>query len=490
MKIIRNKFKKSIPSCLNFLIRNYLLRKITAYNFDTYIYKKIVEKGSLYTKEIRYERYKILSDLLIMLQKVLADKKISPNVKKKLIDVFICRIMIKNGNNNTEEFTKKFMQDPPGFITISPCKKCNLNCTGCFVKDSCNASEKLDYEIIDKIISEKTELWNSFFTVISGGEPFLWHSKGKDIIDLCSAHPENYFMIYTNGTLINKDKAERIAEAGNITLAVSLEGFENETDERRGKGVYKKILEAMDNLRNAGAPFGIALTATRSNAARILSDEFLNFFFEEKDALYGWIFQYMPIGPDKNFNLMVTPEQRKWMFEREKQIIHDKNIFLPDFWNGGIYSSGCLAGGRPGGYISIDWNGNVTPCVFYPYSKLNIKEIYSKGGNINDALKSDLMIEIRKWQRNYGFEKKGKEVCNLIAPCGFRDHYDITYNMLKKIKPIAIDEDAKKILNDKSYFDGLLKYDKEFISLTENIWQNDFVCTEYNEHPSKVIIEM
>ena len=241
MKYFGNKFKKSIPSCLNFLLRNYLLRKITAYNFDTYIYKKIVENGNLYTKEIRYERYKILSDLLIILQKVLTDKNIAPGVKKKIIDVFICRIMIKNKNKNSDEFIKKFKQEPPGFITISPCKKCNLNCIGCFVKNSTNAAEKLDYETVDKIISEKTDLWDSFFTVISGGEPFLWHSNGKDIVDLCCDHPDNYFMIYTNGTLINKVQAEKIAKAGNITLAISLEGFEKDTDERRGTGVYKKI---------------------------------------------------------------------------------------------------------------------------------------------------------------------------------------------------------------------------------------------------------
>ena len=490
MNNIRSKFKKRIPSCLNILLRNYILRKVTAYNFDTYIYKKIVEKSSLYTKEIRYERYKILSDLLIILQKALTDKNISPNVKKKIINVFICRIMLKNRNKNRDDFVEEFKCEPPGFITINPCKKCNLNCIGCFVKNSSNAAEKLDYETINKIIKEKTDLWDSFFTVISGGEPFLWHSNDKDIIDLCCAHPENYFMIYTNGTLINKVMAERIAEAGNITLAVSLEGFEKDTDERRGKGVFKKILEAMDNLRKAGVPFGIALTATRSNAERILSDEFLNFFFEKLGALYGWIFQYMPIGPDKNFSLMVSPEQRKWMFEREKQIIHDKNIFLPDFWNGGIYSSGCLAGGRPGGYISIDWNGNVTPCVFYPYSKLNINQIYAKGGNINDTLKSDLMVEIRKWQREYGFEKKGKEVHNLIAPCGFRDHYDITYNLLQKINPEPVDEDAKKVLNDKTYFNELLNYENEFNNITENIWQNDFIKPEDEGNPLKIIIEM
>jgi len=177
-------------------------------------------------------------------------------------------------------------------------------------------------------------------------------------------------MMYTNGTLIDKKMAKRMAEVGNLTPAISVEGFEKETDERRGKGVFKKVLEAMANLREVGVPFGISVTATKYNAEKIVSDEFVDFFFEQQGAIYGWIFQYMPIGRSYTLDLMVTPEQRKWMFEREKHIIHDKGVFLPDFWNGGLYSSGCLAAGRIGGYKENDspWSygcNNSCCCGFY-----------------------------------------------------------------------------------------------------------------------------
>ena len=49
--------------------------------------------------------------------------------------------------------------------------------------------------------------------------------------------------------------------------------FEEETDRRRGKGVFKKILTACENLRQAGVPFGISITSTAQNADRLLTDE-------------------------------------------------------------------------------------------------------------------------------------------------------------------------------------------------------------------------
>ena len=146
--------------------------------------------------------------------------------------------------------------------------------------------------------------------------------------------------------------AAQIAEVGNLTPAISVEGFEAETDERRGEGVFKKILEAMANLREVGVPFGISVTATRSNAEQVVSDEFVNFYFEQQGAVYGWMFQYMPIGRSITLDMMVTPEQRKWMFEREKHIIHEKHVFLPDFWNGGAVLGGCLAERRARGLSS------------------------------------------------------------------------------------------------------------------------------------------
>jgi len=49
------------------------------------------------------------------------------------------------------------------------------------------------------------------------------------------------------------------------------------------------VLRAIDILEDAGALTGVSLTATRGNCEEILSDEFLDFFFGEHNAMYGFI---------------------------------------------------------------------------------------------------------------------------------------------------------------------------------------------------------
>ena len=468
------RFRKAVPFYLNLILGKGIIRKYAAYLADRFIYKVIVEKDKLYTRNIRYERYRILSNLVGTVERALTNKNISTGVRKKIIDVFVGNVFLASKKVTKEEFIKEFKQEPPGFVTISPGKKCNLKCRGCYAGSDSIASAKLDYQTVDRIISEKTSLWNSFFTVISGGEPLMWYSNGKGILDLCRDHPDNYFLMYTNGTLINMNMANRMAEAGNISPAISVEGFKAETDERRGEGVYEKVLDAMANLREAGVPFGVSVTATRDNADKIISDEFVDFYFGKHGAVYGWIFQYMPIGRYQSLDLMITPEQRVRLLKQEKHILHDKKIFFPDFWNGGVYSEGCLAGGRSGGTIYIEWNGKVTHCVFYPYSKINKKDIFEKGGNLNGTLRSDLINGIRSWQYDYGFKINGDAVKNLIMPCGIRDHYEFTRRHLEAAKPVPIDEEAAEAVNDLLYYRGLVENNNILYSLTEKIWNDEF----------------
>ncbi|MDZ7836559.1 MAG: radical SAM protein [Actinomycetota bacterium] len=51
---------------------------------------------------------------------------------------------------------------------------------------------------------------------------------------------DSFFQIYTNGQLIDKKVAAKLAELGNALPCISVEGFEKETDERRGKGAPGK----------------------------------------------------------------------------------------------------------------------------------------------------------------------------------------------------------------------------------------------------------
>jgi uncharacterized Fe-S cluster-containing radical SAM superfamily protein len=175
-----------------------------------------------------------------------------PNCRDKFaINLLVNALLI--GNGRRDEIFRKEGFPPPCTILISPTMKCNLRCLGCYAADY-EREEDLDFEIVDKVIREAEEIGTSFFTIL-GGEPFIW----KDLFKIFEVHNDAYFQVYTNGTLINREKAKRITELGNVAIQMSIEGFEEETDARRGKGVYKKLMQAMDNLKEAGVLMGFSV---------------------------------------------------------------------------------------------------------------------------------------------------------------------------------------------------------------------------------------
>jgi MoaA/NifB/PqqE/SkfB family radical SAM enzyme len=364
---------------------------------------------------------------------------------------------------------------PPFFLTIGPGKACNLRCVGCYAS-SADGSEKLDWDVFERIIDEAKCLWGVRFFVITGGEPLCYRSQGKDFLEMASRHADCYFLMYTNGTLIDRRMAARMAEVGNITPAISVEGFEERTDERRGKGVFQRVLGAMANLREAGVPFGISLTATRLNCEEILSDEFLDFFFEEQGAVYGWVFQYMPIGRSFTLGLLPTAEQRAWMWQRTWQVVRERRIFLADFWNLGTASDGCIAAGRQGGYLYVDWNGSVMPCVFVPYSPVNVNDLYQNGGTLNDVWDHPFFGNIRAWQREYGYgHTEPGNVGNWLMPCINRDHHRTFWRMLTIHEPDPEDAAAAQAWQDESYHRGLMAYNEQVAALMDPIWEKEYL---------------
>jgi MoaA/NifB/PqqE/SkfB family radical SAM enzyme len=377
------------------------------------------------------------------------------------------------GNERVDAFRERRGGDPPSFLTISPTKKCNLRCKGCYAASSAKNDECLRYSVLARVIREKTEVWGSHFTVLSGGEPLMYVSEGKDLFDLLGDNQDNYFMMYTNGTLITREVAERMADLGNISPAISVEGWERETDDRRGKGVFRRVQEAMQNLRAAGVPFGISVTATRENAEVILSESFLDFYFGHQGALYGWIFQYMPIGRGFTADWMVTPEQRRWMLEQELSLLYDKKRFLVDFWNGGPMTVGCIAAGRPGGYFYVDWNGNIAPCVFFPYYVDNLYGIYANNLSLTDVLESGFFQTIRRWQDGYAYKQPREKMGNLFLPCAIRDHYRFASRAIENCGAHPMDEDAGRAIVDRDFRESMVRYDERLEELIDPIWERD-----------------
>ena len=419
------------------------------------------------------EKYYVVRNLMKSFEKKLKENYLAPSVRDWVFNTLIGDVILNWAERHPEPARRRKAEEAlPTFITLSPTQKCNLACVGCYAASSNKTFITLDWDTVDRIMYEKRKYWGSYFTVISGGEPLLYESKGKTIFDLFEKYHDNFFLMYTNGTLIDKDVAKKLADLGNVAPAISVEGFEEKTDARRGKGVFQKIVDAMENLSNAGVIYGISLTATRNNVEEIVSDEFMDFFFKERDASFAWLFQYMPIGRGPSFDLMITPEQRRELWYRERHLIKDKGIFFVDFWNGGPISDGCISAGRKGGYLYIDWYGNVMPCVFVPYSVGNIKtDFFDKGKTIDDVLKTPFFERLRKWQENYSYKKPANEAGNEIVPCPIRDHHLDFHKIVEETKATPVGITTERAFRDKEYIKDLAEMGKKAAEATNDIWK-------------------
>ncbi|MCS7134547.1 MAG: radical SAM protein [Candidatus Pacearchaeota archaeon] len=440
-------------------------------------FKSIVENARRRLKEVQKKKFYFIKALLRCAFKNLERGYISKEVGKKIIDTLV-RAHWTEGKyeiSAREKFKNKYGFGPPSFLVLSPTQRCNLRCPGCYAAAKRNAPS-LSFSIVERIVKEAHDILGNRFMVISGGEPFMYESEGKTLFDIWEKYNDMFFLVYTNGTLINKEIASKLAKLGNVTPAISMEGFEEDTDKRRGKGIFKKILEVASNLREAGVPFGASLTATRENINTLLKDEFYEFLFEKLGVTYIWLFQLMPIGRARIVKeLMLTPEQRVALFKKWVYLLEKKSYCIADFWNSGVLSDGCIAYGRTGGYFYIDWNGNIMPCVFIPYYEDNVFQLYKEGKTIADALFSEFFKRGRKWQDEYGFAHQSNPN-NWLMPCSIRDHYvNFKKNILtKKAKPE--DRDASIAIKSKNFEKFLDAFDKKLAELTDSIWKREYLA--------------
>lgn len=293
--------------------------------------------------------------------------------------------------------------DWPSIMVISPTMRCNLVCEGCYSAHY-GRQDAITPEVFHRLLGECEEL-GIYFVVVSGGEPFIRH----DLLDQFAAHPDIQFLVYTNGTLIaQQDLAPRLARLGNVIPCISVEGFEQETDRRRGTGVHEKVMQAMRRLCDEGCIFGFSATPMRHNNDLLASDELVDHYVE-KGCFIGFYFSYMPVGRAPDLSLMPTPAQRLHRLQRIRQMRDTKHIVAADFWCDGELTGGCLSGGRV--YFHVNAAGGVEPCVFNQFS---VDSILDK--RLIDVLDSPYFRHIRA--------ELGR-IDNPLRPCPIIDRPDV-----------------------------------------------------------------
>ena len=196
----------------------------------------------------------------------------------------------------------------PWAILMDPTSACNLHCTGCWAAEYGNKLN-MSFETMDNIIRQGKEL-GTYMYIFSGGEPMV---RKDDIIRLCETHPDCMFLAFTNGTLIDDKFAEEMLRVKNFVPAISVEGFEEATDSRRGAGTYQAVMGAMQVLKEHKLPFGISCCYTSQNLDSISSEAFIDDMVA-RGAKFAWYFHYMPVGNDAVPELLPHPPSsgRRW----------------------------------------------------------------------------------------------------------------------------------------------------------------------------------
>lgn len=336
----------------------------------------------------------------------------NPKYRRGLIRNLVINEMVR-GEAVRSRLTRELGFELPVLLVISPTMRCPLRCYGCYSAEYERSSD-LDAAVFNRVLDEAKAL-GIYFIVVSGGEPFTY----PGIHDIWKRHRDMWFQVYTSGVTLNQAGARRLAELGNVMPCISVEGFAEQTDRRRGAGHFKRLLGVFANLRAEGVPFGFSVTTTRDNNELATSDEFVRFYVDQGASL-GWYFQYMPIGREPMLDLMPTPEQRLSRLHRLRELRKQCPLLLADFWNDGPLVGGCIAGGRR--YLHINNAAEVEPCVFCQIS--------------TDSIREKSLLEILQTSRLLqAIRKRQPHSPNTLRPCMIIDHPDVLKDVIAEAQP-------------------------------------------------------
>lgn len=376
---------------------------------------------------------------------------IDDDVRKAFFKNFIVNTNLIGGPRQNK-FKEEHGCNIPWAILMDPTSACNLKCTGCWAAEYGNKLN-MSYEQLDNIINQGTQM-GTYMYLFSGGEPLV---RKDDIIKICYAHQDCQFLAFTNGTLIDEKFADDMLRVKNFIPAISVEGFREATDFRRGEGTFDAVMKAMQILKEKKLPFGASCCYTSKNIDSISSEEYINLLVDS-GAKFAWFFHYMPIGNEAVSELLPTPQQREIMYHQIRKFRQTKPIFTIDFQNDGEFTKGCIAGARS--YLHINANGDIEPCAFIHYSDSNIKN-----KTLLEAYKSPLFMAYKEGQP---FNS------NHLQPCPMLENPETLKAIIEKSGAHSTDVQSPEDIND--LYGKCKPYADNWTGKANELWNNSRQC--------------
>ncbi|MDH5753790.1 MAG: radical SAM protein [Candidatus Bathyarchaeota archaeon] len=288
--------------------------------------------------------------------------------------------------------------------------QCNLKCKHCYENAGGKKRTELSTDEAKHVLDTLSRIAGIGLPALSfsGGEPLA----RKDFFELAAYAKKRivYVSIASNGTLITRDYAKRIKDAGVDYVEISVDGATPQVhDEFRGiPGAFERTMEGVKNCIEEGLDVCIATVLHRDNMAEL--DKIIGLAKQLGARLMH--FNYIPTGRAKAYvELDLTPDERFHVLEtigkeiielylqaKEEELINGKpSVKVDRFFstcpqyasvtkelsqkygekfmveahyaakkgveNVANFLGGCGAGRL---YCCLEPNGDIKPCVFFP----------------------------------------------------------------------------------------------------------------------------
>lgn len=331
---------------------------------------------------------------------------------------------------------KPFTGNSPFLVVWNITRACNLACKHCY--ENAHVAGPDELTPAQRLIAvDKMAEAGIASIAISGGEPLVL----PDFFDVAARirEREMSFSIATNATLITKEKARQLKEAGCDYVQISLDGAVAKTHNSfRGKNAFQKTIQGIKNAVAEGLFVGISMTVTKYNYDEVQAVIDLS---EKSGVSIFMHYNFIPTGRGKEIiDMDITPQEREQLlgmlaaqagkrkinllstapqFSRVCLAAHSSIIsmthfdtmsqevgaeavkFLADF------IGGCGAARL---YCALEPNGDIEPCVFIPIKignmlKDNLAELWHN---------SEVLSELREREHF----KSNCGVCEYRNVCG------------------------------------------------------------------------
>jgi len=256
----------------------------------------------------------------------------------------------------------------PRIIAWEITRACNLNCLHCRASATSEPDpEELTlqegFDLLEQLKQGGTRM-----VILSGGEALF----RPDVFEI-ARHGTSLGLrmtLATNGSLVTREMAAKIREAGIARVSVSLDGVTPGVhDDFRGlSGAFDMALQAIGHLHDAGVPVQINTTVAAANISQM---GLFPAFIRSIGAMAWHVFFLVPTGRGQNLPPARIREYRD-MLEAFHAVskasdLECKATCAPQYYRliaekeGSSPTKGCLAGT---GFGFISSRGFIQPCGF------------------------------------------------------------------------------------------------------------------------------